>query len=296
MSQRLVYLLMTLSAAAWGFQPNCIKWLAQQWTPVTITVIRFFLIAIILLLYTRIIEKKPLLPPKECWRYLLLMGFAGVTVNNVAQFTGIVYTTVTNATLISAMTPAITAVMAYLVIHEKLSRTSIAGIAVSFIGVLLIISRGSWDIIRNIAFNYGDILCFLSQCAWGIYTLAADKVMHRMSPEWATGCAGICGAFFTLLFGLATNQFTVTPLQGKAFLSFGYVLLLGGVFAMVSWNLAVKKAGPGITPVFLNIMPVMGMLSGHVLFHDEIGTVQIIGALAIISGVYLTAHGKKSKR
>ena len=287
-----IYLLMTLSAASWGFQPNCIKWLAEVWTPFTITIVRFFLLGILLLAYARLVDKKPLLPPKECWPYLMLMGFSGVTINNVAQFTGIVYTTVTNSTLISAMTPAITAVMAFIIIHEKLSRISLAGIVISFIGVLLIVSRGSWDVIRHIAFNHGDVLCFLSQCAWAGYTLAANHVLHRMSAEWATGCASICGAFFTLLVGIAAGQFAPVPLTGRALYSFAYVLLLGGVFSMVSWNLAVKYAGPSVTPIFLNIMPVVGMISGHILFHDEIGLPQIAGAVAIGLGVWLTTHGK----
>ena len=292
LSRRAVYLLMVLAAAAWGFQPNCIKWLAAEWMPATITFIRYLLIGILLLSYTYFIEKKPLLPPRECWPYLALMGLTGVTVNNVTQFTGIIYTTVTNATLISAMTPAITALMAFLVIRERLSRTSVFGILISFTGVLLVVSHGSWEVLRNIAFNFGDVLCFISQCAWAVYTLAGNNVLHRMSPEWATGCSSICGALLTLVYGLAASQIVLTPLSGKAVLSFGYIALIGGIFAMVSWNVAVKQAGPSVTPSLLNIMPVVGMLSGHILFHDEIGMLQLVGAVAICLGVYLTTHGK----
>ncbi len=211
-------------------------------------------------------------------------------VNNVGQFTGLQYTTVTNATLISAMTPSMTAFLAFIFLRERLTRGMAAGIALSFAGVVLIVSHGSWEIIRHIRFNFGDLLCLAAQFSWAVYTLLAAGVLKKMSPEWATGCASICGTAVAALYGFISGEISVVPLSVPAAASFVYIVLIGGIFSMVSWNLAVKKVGAGVPPIFLNIMPVVGMISGHFLFGDEIGTVQLLGAAAICSGVYLTTH------
>ena len=116
---RLTYALLAVTVIIWGIQPLCIKWLVAVWTPVTITAMRYYLIgtALILIACSR---GEGLLPPKSCWLPLLLMALTGIGLNNVMQFTGLQYSTVTNCTLIAAASPAITAFMAAIFIRERL--------------------------------------------------------------------------------------------------------------------------------------------------------------------------------
>ena len=111
------YFLLVLAAASWGFQPTCIKWLVHEWSPVTITFVRYVFLSIILLGMAWRQEGARMLPKGRSWWYLLGMGLSGVMLNNILQFTGLLTTTVTNCTLISAMTPAVTAILAVLFIR-----------------------------------------------------------------------------------------------------------------------------------------------------------------------------------
>ena len=67
--------------------------------------------------------------------------------------------------------------------------------------------------------------------------------------------------------------------------------------AMLFWNLGVRRVGPSVTSIFQNVTPVVGMIGGMLLFAEQIGALQLLGAAAIFSGVYLTTHsthfGKK---
>ena len=45
-----VYVLLILTTIIWGIQPLCIKWLVTEWSPVTITAMRYFFIAFIVFL------------------------------------------------------------------------------------------------------------------------------------------------------------------------------------------------------------------------------------------------------
>jgi drug/metabolite transporter (DMT)-like permease len=138
---------------------------------------------------------------------LLVMACVGILINNVSQFTGLKYTTVTNCTIISATSPVIAAFMSYLVIREKLSRLSWLGMAISFVGVLLVVSHGSLEVLQHLSFNRGDMLCFVSQVSWTIYSLLGLKVMEKLDPIATTGWAGFLGAWVTLAYGLATDDF-----------------------------------------------------------------------------------------
>ena len=90
------------------------------------------------------------------------------------------FTTVTNSTLITATTPAITSVCAYLILHEAFSKKQWLGILLSFSGVLAVITKGNFDMIRTMSFNVGDVFCIASQLAWAFYSLASRKLTGHM--------------------------------------------------------------------------------------------------------------------
>ncbi len=63
---------------------------------------------------------------------------------------------------------------------------------------------------------------------------------------------------------------------------------------MLFWNLGLHNAGPSLTAIFPNIMPLIGMLGAVICFHETIGLLELAGAAAIFTGVYLTTHfGKR---
>ena len=284
------YLLLILTSAIWGFQPICIKWIVAEWTPVTLTTIRYVCISAVLFLLLYRQTGGRVLPPKGCWVSLLLMGLNGVALNNVLQFSGLQYTTVTNCTLISATGPAITAFLAAIFVRERLSMKAWLGIVISFVGVMAVVSSGSLEVIRQIDFNFGDVLCFLSQIVWTIYSLIGLRVMDRMSALAVTAWGGLFGGIMTGLYGLGMGELQFTMPGGLAWGSFIYTVFLGGVLSMLGWNLGVKHAGASISAIFLNIMPVVGMLGGFLLLDESLGISQLAGAVAIFGGVYLTTH------
>ena len=230
---------MVCSSGAWGFQSTCIKWLTNEWNPVTITAVRYLVVGILLLGYRKFMTHRPIVPKKSLWLPLSLMGLTGIALNNIIKSTGIMFTSVTNSTLISATTPVITAFMAFLIMKKEMTRASFLGLFVSFMGVLLIVSHGTWAVIRNINFNYGDVLCFISQWMWAAYSLLGANVLKYMPATWVTGCSAIFGAVATLFFGLLTNQLSVCLLSTKAMFSLLYIVFGSGLFTMISWNLAI---------------------------------------------------------
>lgn len=72
------------------------------------------------------------------------MGLTGIALNNVLQFTGLKYSTITNCTLIAATGPAVTALIATICIRERLQILQWVGIAISFVGVIFWSQKALW--------------------------------------------------------------------------------------------------------------------------------------------------------
>lgn len=285
------YLLLALTTIIWGIQPLCIKLLVEVWTPVTITAMRYFLIGSALLLMAAY-RGESWRMPRSCWPVLIFMGVTGIGINNVMQFTGLQYSTVTNCTLIAASSPAITALLAAILVRVRLSPRAWLGMFISFAGALTVVSRGSWEIISNLSFNPGDVMFLIAQVAWSLYSIAGLKVMRKLSTVQTTGWAGIMGAIVVSAYGLVTGELNPVPLSTGLWGAFAYSVIFGGIMAMLFWNIGVKNAGPALTAVFQNITPVVGMAGGILLFAEEPGIAGCLGALAIFGGVWLTTHSR----
>lgn len=287
------YLFLSATAVIWGAQPVLVKEAVKELTPATVAGFRYFLLSGTLFLIMRYKGEARFFPPRECVGPLLVMGLFGITVNNVAQFTGLAYSSVTNATLISSTTPAVTAFLAALFLRERLLPAQWLGIFVSLGGTLYLVGRGSLAAILHVSFNAGDVLFFASQVAWAIYSLVSLRVMRRMSVLATTAWAGLFGAVLTTLYGILAGQFYYAPVSAGGALSLVYIIWIGGVLAMMGWNVGVKRTGASQAAIFLNIMPLVGAFCGAFFLGEQIGAQEFFGGAAILSGVYLTTHSRQ---
>ena len=293
MSRSATYSLLVLAGCIWGFQPVLLKGLLAFWTPVTVAVVRFFFMGICLLAVQYCRNNKDLhriLPHAADWPWILLMGLAGQMLNNVLGFQGLQYTSVTNNTLITSLTPAMTAILAFFFLKEHLTGRQWLGILLSFGGVLLLISKGDVTRLLTLQFNRGDLLCIIGQAAWSVYTLASRKVSGHFDLLTALGWCSLFASFGTCLFGLASGLFHLTALPPIPLTACLYTTFLGGIAANVCWNLGVSDIGPSLTSVFLNIIPAVGMFSGWFFLAEPMGPLQLGGAFLVLCGVRLTSR------
>ena len=98
------------------------------------------------------------------------------------------------------------------------------------------------------------------------------------------------GGIMTAVYGAGSGTLQFVPLSPGALISFLYIVFLGGFCSLFFYNVGVKNAGPSVAAIFLNIMPVVGIFSGFMMFDDYIGPAQMGGAAAIIAGVFMTTH------
>lgn len=284
-----IYVLLGMAAILWGAQPVVVKAVLRELSPVLITFYRYVGISAILLLILLLKNGRDFLPPSRHLLSLTIMGITGITLNNVLQFSGLQYSTVINCTLVSAMTPAITAVLTVIFLREPMNGVQWTGIVLSFFGVVFLVAHGSLAMILNLTFNHGDLLFFASQACWGVYTILGRKVMVEVSPMKTTAWAGLAGALATGIYALMSGD-TTANVTAAGMWSMSYMILGGGVLAMMWWNHGVKAVGPSQAAVFINIMPLVGMTLAVVLLGEQLGWLEIAGGLLVLFGVYLTTQ------
>ncbi len=284
------YLLLAISCILWGIQPVAIKIIVAEMDPVIMIPIRYVLLASIFFIIMKIKGEKRFFPLKSCIFTLFIMGFWGITISNGAQFLGLRYSSATNAALIGSTAPAITALLATIFTKERLNSLQWLGIIISFSGALFLISNGSLEMILNISFNFGDILFLLGELGWSIYCLISVPIMKKMSVISVTAWTGLFGALQTAVYGQCTSGLFIPQLSTIALISFVFIVFGGGVTAMICWNSGIKYVGASTSCIFLNLLPVVGIITATVTINEPLTMIKIISAIIILSGVYITTQ------
>ncbi|MGA8753343.1 DMT family transporter [Candidatus Deferrimicrobium sp.] len=229
------------------------------------------------------------------WLNLFSLGLTGIFLYNVFFFTGIQWTTATNASLILAATPIQTVVLSSLLLKERIQPSQVAGFLLSFLGVAAVISKGSLEVILHTSFNPGDVLMLGTSLSFAIFSVRGRTVLEDFSPLSATAYASLFGVLmFLLLIFLNGPQ----PPAPPRFSFYGWLAILqlsflSTVVGMVWWYEGIKKIGAGRSAMFFNLVTVFAILLAALLLGERLQWPQLLGAALVIGGVYLgTAGGR----
>lgn len=292
---RKIYFFLVTTAVLWGANPIAVKHILGELSPLLIVLVRFLGISAILLGVLLIKEGRKVLPPRRHIPALLLMGFTGIGLNNGLQFVGLQYSTATNCVLVSALNPAMTSLLAVVFLKEQMIGRQWLGILISFLGVIFLVAHGSFEVLKSLSFNVGDVLFLGGQLGWAIYTLLGRQVLQDLSPMATTAWAGLAGTLFVGAAAWLDGGSPSLQLSYLGWLSMLYLIVGSGILAFNWWNEGVSAVGPSRVAVFANIIPIAGIALSVVLLQEHVGWKEIGGGVCILLGVYLT-NGKKQER
>ena len=282
--------LLICTCIIWGIRPMFAKFVVREMSPIPMVSIRYTIVALTLFAMLAWRGEK-LLPPRRTWPALFTMGILGVCINNVTQFTGLQYSTVTNFTIIATLTPIVTALLSFVLIHERLHRLQWLGICSSLCGALYLLSNGSLAAILTLSFNIGDVLFFTSQVAWALYSIIVVRIIDDVSPFAIVAWSGLLGSLTTAAGAAYFGHFELPSLLSPLALgSYLFVIFAGGLIAMIFWNKGTGIVGPSQAAVFMNIMPLVGIICGVLFLDEQLLISQAIGGALILGGVYLTTQ------
>ncbi len=281
--------LMLVTSLLWGGNFVVAKTLVAHASPMTLTTVRW-LIAVIVLVPLVWWKEKKLVPPKQAIVPLLLMGVTGVALFNIFQFLALELTTSTNAGLISTMNTISIALFSFVLLKEKITKWQLSAMVLSLFGVVLVLSKGDWQLLLDFQLNTGDLWMLAAVCVWGLYSVCSKWAMQTASPLMATLYAGVFGVLLLLPFTSA--DFTFTNVNTSFILSMLYTGIISTVVCMVFWNIGVQKLGATTSGIFLNFNPIFTALLAYLFIGENMSWLQGIGGLIVIMGCYLFTHFK----
>ncbi|MBM4258823.1 MAG: DMT family transporter [Deltaproteobacteria bacterium] len=285
------FLLLTLVTFVWaGLMPTG-KIALQGVPPLTIGAIRLTLGTGLLLLYMGRNPTHQVHWTQPVIGSFLLLGATGYLVGVGCSYYGLRLTTVTNAALLNAASPVTLAILSLIFLKERLEQKAILGIVLSVIGVSVIVTRGSWDVVTNSQYNLGDLILLATQVSWGIYTIYGRQLMLRISPLAATTYSYMAGSFWLIIacVVLEREQWRFAETSWASWAAIAYQTVLG-TFAHFWFYEAVSTIGPSRAGIFLNLVPVMAIGIAYVFLDETITLPHLIGGVIVLSGILVATR------
>lgn len=253
-------------------------------SPFSIVFLRWAIALIPLALIAQFVEHPDWRMVLRHWRFLLLQGILGLFAYNVLLYAALRVSTAFAASLINAANPALIALAALVVLHERLGWRGGVGIAMALVGVLIVLTRGDLTILTT-AFSAGSLLMLGVIVVWTAYTIAARRGPRL--PPVATVTVQV--AFVVAGLGVAVPFVGVTlPDSGPALASLLFIAVFPSCLSYVLWNTALTVIPSGRAGVFLNLITLFTALWA-LATGESITASQVVGGLTIIAGVLLTA-------
>ncbi len=293
MNDYFVFLLLIFATMIWGIGFPISKLGIEYIPPFTFAFLRFLITSILFSVIIALKYKHILKDIKENFFLLSLMALSGYTAYNFFYLYSLKMTLVSNSALIVAFNPVLTTLIAALVLKEKINPAMIAGVIISLLGVIFIISHGSLETIEKLEFNTGDLFMIVATFLWAVYSVAGKIAMRKLPFIEVTAISTILGTIYLIPFALlesGNKNLLSYPLSAWA--SVLYMSIFATFFAFSVWYKGVERFGAAKTSIFVNLVPVFGAAASFVFLHEKIVSSAIIGGVLVIIGVLITNRAK----
>ncbi|MGH7662032.1 MAG: DMT family transporter [Vulcanimicrobiaceae bacterium] len=188
------------------------------------------------------------------------------------------------ASILNAMTPIFTAIVAhYAAADERFSANKIAGIALSFAGMIVLVGA---DVARGLNLtSLAQLACLGATVSYSFGIVYGKRLRATPPLTIATGQL-IASTILVLPLELAIDKpWTIAPPALPAWLALAAMAVLGTSAAYVVYFSILKTSGAVNASLVTLLVPVVALILGGVFLHEHLQWTMLAGMLLISIGL-----------
>jgi drug/metabolite transporter (DMT)-like permease len=225
-------------------------------------------------------------------RRLVLLGAAGVAVNQTAFVLGLARTSVAHSAILMGTTPVWVLLLAGLRGLERFTPGRIVGLAAAFGGLtILSLERQSAGGGPTLA---GDLLTLLAAASFAGYVVIAKETAHGRYNPIAVNLVVFVSAAVALLPLVIWQawSFPLAQVSLKAWLAVAYMGLCSSMACYLIFYYVLHHLAASRLAMFSYLQPVGATVLGALLLHEHVTAPLILAGAVILAGVYITQRSR----
>ena len=294
--QWLIYGLLTLATSTWGSGFIAGKIAVESFEPATISFLRFLGASLLLFPIMWVVEKNRPKPTKKDWLLFMILGLTGIAIYNICFFFASKYAPVIKSSLFIASNPMLIMLLSGLMLKEVITKRNIIGLVLAFFGVIIIITEGDLLMLVRFQFEPVDFILLGAVITWALYSVIGRVVLRKYSSIVSTTYAVGFGTLFLLPFSLLEQPWNdLASSSLSAWLAIAHMSVFVTVIGFILYYYGIQQIGAAKASIFINVMPVSAVIMATIFLGEALTGVIIIGAIFVLSGVYVGTTDRRQK-
>jgi drug/metabolite transporter (DMT)-like permease len=284
------YLLLSIATLGWAGNAVVGRLAAGHIAPVTLSFLRWSIACLIILPFAWKHLKRDWGAIRGQLGMMIFISLTGIAIFNTLQYWALEYTQALNTLLLQSALPLFVAVWSLILLGVRLRLTQAFGIALSLIGVLVILLRGDLSALTGIMFNKGDIIFTVGLVFFGLYSVMSLKrpPIHGLSfAAFTFGCGSACLIPF-LIWELISRP--MMELNTANLLSLFYVAVFPSTVAYLCFNRSVQLIGANRAAPFFHMVPVFGTIMSIIFLGERPQMFHVVGFALVLTGVFVASR------
>ena len=283
----------TLAMIFWSLSFIGYKIAYQYFEPMALIFFRMVISAIFLTLVMKLTHAAQKIDRTD-YRQFLLMAIFEPLLYFLGESYGMKLVTPTTGAVIVSTIPLLTPVAAWLIFREKISWIKVAGIAVSFMGVLLVLLGKDLSLAASPA---GVALMLVAVLSAVCYSLQIAKLAKKYKPLTIVQIQSILGALLFFPIFLFTDLKATMQIHPtwNAILPLLFLGIFPSSLSFIFFTAAIREIGITRANVFTNFIPMFTAIFSYIIWGEVFTGTKMLGIPVVLAGLMLAQLTLKKK-
>jgi drug/metabolite transporter (DMT)-like permease len=194
------------------------------------------------------------------------------------------------AALVIASIPLWIALVDRVFFGQRLRPATLAGIAVGFVGVVLLVGP-----VGSSIDPLGGIFLVAAALGWALGTLLSRGTQLTVPPLVGAGMQMLCGGAVLAVAGIAAGELGRVDLGGVSLRSagaFAYLVVFGSLVAFSAYAWLLRNAATSLVATYAYVNPVVAVFLGWLVLGEAVTGRTLLAGLVILASVALIVSGR----
>jgi drug/metabolite transporter (DMT)-like permease len=215
-----------------------------------------------------------------------LCGLSGMTAYQVLLNWGEIHVEAGTASLLIAVAPVFSVLLAGVFLSEPLTRNVVVGSVIALAGTALVTLAEGFS-----GFSLASLVVLAAAVVQGVYHVASKPLLRHYSGLEVATYAMLTGTFFALPL-LPTTVGAVADAPADALWAAVFLGLLPSALGFVVWGYAVARLPMAASTAALYLVPPVALLVSFVWLGETPHPVELLGGAVSVAGVVLINRHK----
>ncbi|MBI4560146.1 MAG: DMT family transporter [Candidatus Hydrogenedentes bacterium] len=288
------FFLLALTNLMWAAQGTAVKFLSRHLGPIAITFLPFYvatLLLVPLLIWKRRSNPGAVRPTWADWKQFVAAGVAGQVLAQLGMTWGIALSLASNGAILNLLIPVITAVLASIMLRERLTLLRMSCLGIGLLGVLLMSVQ---DLKQSsfLAGTYlvGNLLIFGGCTGSAFYNVYCKGLLRRFQEVEI------------LIFSYVTASLASLPLlwwrepgaiaalaqmDWQSWAAFAFLAIFMYGVSMLLFFYVLQYLPVTVASASLYLVPVFGVLMAVTILHERLSAPAIAGTAIVLASTII---------